>query len=68
MMDVGKKGVRFKDVAEKVAKFYKKKGYSRREAEEIGKKVAGKVFWRKFGKKRGREILRKARKPKRRKR
>ena len=59
-LDVGKKGVHFQDVAEKVAREYMKKGYSKKEAEKIGRKVAGKIFWHKFGKKRGRKIIAKA--------
>lgn len=59
-MDVGKKGVRFKGVSRKIARFYMKKGYSKKRATEIGKKTAGKIFWRKFGKRRGKSILRRA--------
>ena len=59
-LDVGVKRVHFQDVVKKVAQQYIKKGYSKRKALEIGRKVAGKIFWAKFGKKRGRKIIRKA--------
>ena len=49
MMDVGKKGVRFKDVAKKVAKFYEKKGYSKKKAEEVERRLRGKSFGRNSG-------------------
>ena len=43
-LDVGKKGVHFQDVVEKIAKEYMKKGHSKKEAYEIARKTAGKVF------------------------
>lgn len=59
-LDVGEKGVHFQDVAENVAKQYMKKGVPKEKAMEIGKRVAGAVFWRKFGKRRGKKIISKA--------
>jgi len=44
-----------------VAREYRKKGYSKKRAEKIGKAVAGKVFWRKFGRKSGSRILKRER-------
>jgi hypothetical protein len=37
-------------VAQKIAKEYEKKGYSKKEAEEIGKKTAGNVYRYKLAK------------------
>lgn len=59
--DKGRSGKRFKALAETVAEEYMKKGYSRARALEIGKAVAGKVFWRKYGKIKGERILRRER-------
>ena len=60
-LDVGKRGTSFDDVVRKVRAFYMSKGYSYEEANEIAHRVAGKVFWTKFGPEKGREIIRKAR-------
>jgi hypothetical protein len=38
---LGKKG--FRDLAAKVAREYERKGYSRKRAEDIGRRTAGKV-------------------------
>ncbi len=69
----GRSGERFKKLEREVAKGYvgKKvppkyqskygKTYSKKEALEVGKAVAGKTFWRKEGKRRGRNILRRER-------
>lgn len=37
----------FNKIAKNVAKNYQKKGISKKKAEEIGKKVAGKIYWNK---------------------
>ena len=50
----------FQGFAKRVAKEYKRKGYSTKRARAIGRKTAGKVFWVKYGKKRGRKIIKKA--------
>ena len=60
-LDKGRTGNRFKALAEQVAEEYMKKGYSRQKALQIGKAVAGKVFWRKYGKVKGSRILRRER-------
>lgn len=57
----GRSGERFKRLANQVAREYMKKGYSKKRAEQIGRAVAGKVFWRKFGRERGRRILKRER-------
>ncbi len=57
----GRSGKRFKKLAGHVTKEYEKKGYSKKRAEYIGKATAGKVFWRKYGKKKGKAILRRER-------
>ena len=41
---------KFDEIAKKSAKQYQKKGMSKKKAEQIGKKVAGKVFWNKVKK------------------
>jgi len=43
-------GGHFNEVADKIAKEYEKKGYSKQEAEEIGKKTAASVYRRKIAK------------------
>jgi len=43
-------GGHFNEVAQKIAKEYEKKGYSKKEAEEIGKKTAGNVYRYKLAK------------------
>ena len=53
----GRSGSRFKKLQMEVANEYMRRGYSRTKAMEIGKAVAGKVFWRKYGKSSGRRIL-----------
>ena len=60
-LDVGKKGIHFNQIANKVAREYIEKGYPQKKAREIGRKTAGKIFWNKFGKRRGSRIIRKAR-------
>jgi len=69
----GRTGERFKKLQQKVARFYVGKivperyrykygkTYSRAEAEEVGKAVAGKRFWAIEGKRRGSKILRRER-------
>jgi hypothetical protein len=47
----------FDRLAKRVAKYYMEKGYSKEEAEEIGRRVAGKVFWQKYGKSGGKAII-----------
>jgi len=60
-LDVGKKGVHFQDVERKIYRYYRKKGYSEAKARRIARATAGKIFWRKFGKKKGSKIIAKAR-------
>jgi len=43
-------GGHFNEVANKIAKEYEKKGYSKKEAEEIGKKTAASVYRNKIAK------------------
>ena len=52
-LDVGKKGVSFQDVVRKIEREYIRKGYSKKRAHEIAVRTAGRVYWRKFGKKKG---------------
>lgn len=59
-LDVGKKGVHFNQVANRITREYIKKGYPPEKAREIGRKTAGKVFWHKFKKKKGRKIIKRA--------
>ncbi len=40
----------FDKLAKKITKEYIKKGYSKEEAEEIGQKTAGKVYWQRLAK------------------
>ena len=56
-LDVGQKGVHFEDVVREIKQFYIEKGYSEEEAERIARATAGKVFWHKVGKARGRKII-----------
>ena len=60
-LDKGRSGKRFKSLAEKIKREYIKKGYSVSRAEKIARATAGKVFWEKYGKIRGRRILRRER-------
>ncbi|RLG44616.1 MAG: hypothetical protein DRN81_04120 [Thermoproteota archaeon] len=64
-MDVGEKGVRFEDVVRQIKRYYIKRGYSPERAEEIARKTAGKIFWRKFGKRQGAAIISRARRKRR---
>lgn len=57
----GHSGERFKALSDEVAAEYRKKGYSAKRAREVGDAVAGKVYWRKYGKKGGEKILREER-------
>lgn len=57
----GRTGKRFRRLSRQVTAGYVKKGYPKAEAKKIGQATAGKVFWRKFGKKRGKRILRRER-------
>ena len=57
----GRSGERFKKLAEEIAEEYMKKGYSRSAAMRIGRATAGKVYWRKYGKVKGKRILRRER-------
>ena len=59
-LDVGEEGVHFEQVARKIAKEYEKKGYPKEKAMEIGRRTAGKIFWHKFGRRRGKKIIAKA--------
>lgn len=65
-VDVGKKGVHFQDVANRIARYYRRKGYSPKKARSIGRRTAGKIFWSKFGRRRGRRIIRTAKRKARR--
>jgi len=60
-LDKGRTGKRFKRLAKKVEQEYRRKGYSLKRARQIGRATAGKIFWQKYGKKKGREILRRER-------
>ncbi len=64
-MDVGKKGVRFKDIENKIYRFYLKKGYPPDQAREIARRTAGKIFWQKFPGQQGARIISQARKKRR---
>ncbi len=44
------KRIGFNNLAKKVAREYIKKGYPKKEAEEIGIKTAGKVYYKKLAK------------------
>ena len=57
----GRSGEKFKKLAKQVEKEYLKKGYSKKRAHRIGQATAGKVFWQKFGKRKGKIILRRER-------
>ena len=57
----GRSGKRFKKLEREIATEYIKKGYSKKKAEYIGRATAGKVFWLKFGKRKGSRILRRER-------
>lgn len=57
--------MRFDTLAKRIAKSYKgrkwkKKKYKTRE--ELGRAIAGKVFWQKFGRRKGIEIIKRAKK------
>ena len=54
-------GAKFKKLSSTVTKGYLKKGYSKTRAKRIGQAVAGKVFWKKFGKRKGKKILKSTR-------
>ena len=64
--DVGEKGVHFENVVREIKQYYISKGYSPEKAEEIARKTAGKIFWRKFGSSGGSIISRALRKAHRR--
>ncbi|RLF61824.1 MAG: hypothetical protein DRN33_06375 [Thermoplasmata archaeon] len=57
----GRSGKRFKSLESKIKREYIKKGYSKARAEKIAKATAGKIFWQKFGKRKGSRILRRER-------
>ena len=57
----GRSGKAFKSLARRVEREYLKKGYSKKRAERIGRATAGKVYWEKFGKRKGSRILRRER-------
>ena len=59
--DQGRTGERFKSLESKVYREYKRKGYSAERARDIAKKTAGSVFWEKYGKKSGSNILKRER-------
>ena len=59
--EVGRSGKRFENLENKIYREYLRRGFSRKRAKEIAKATAGKIFWMKFGKKKGREILRRER-------
>ena len=57
----GRSGNNFKSLEKRVEREYRKKGYSKAKAEQIGKATAGKIFWKKYGKKSGSRILKRER-------
>lgn len=57
----GRSGEAFKKLERKVYNEYKKKGYSTKKAREIAEATAGKIFWKKYGKKSGSWILKRER-------
>ena len=57
----GRSGDKFKALEKRVYAEYRKKGYSKTEAEHIARATAGKVFWEKYGKRSGSRILRRER-------
>ena len=52
------RGEKFRKLERKIYAEYRKKGKSKKVAKRIATATAGKVFWRKYGKTRGRKILR----------
>ena len=57
----GRSGKKFKKLASEIAAEYRKKGYSATRAKQIGEATAGKIFWKKYGKKSGSWILKRER-------
>ena len=57
----GRSGKKFQKLSKKITKEYIKKGFSKKKAEYIGKATAGKIFWQKFGKRKGSKILKRER-------
>jgi len=57
----GRSGKRFKSLENRVEREYIRKGYSRARARQIARATAGKVFWEKYGKRKGKRILRRER-------
>jgi hypothetical protein len=55
------RGEKFRALERKIYADYRRRGFSKKRAREIARATAGKVFWRKFGKKRGSKILRRER-------
>ena len=55
------RGEKFRSLERRIYADYIKKGYTKARAKYIARATAGKVFWRKFGKRRGAEILRRER-------
>jgi len=53
----GRSGEHFKALEDRIYKEYRKKGYSEKRARSIARATAGKVFWQKYGKVRGKRIL-----------
>jgi hypothetical protein len=56
-----KRKLSFKQLESRVFHEYRKKGFSISRARGIAKATAGKVFWGKFGKRRGAAIIRRSR-------
>ena len=52
------RGEKFRKLERKIYAQYRRKGYSEAKAKQIARATAGKVAWRKYGRERMREILR----------
>ncbi len=50
----------FHKLERKVYRFYLEKGYKPEEARDIARRTAAKVFWQKYGKEEGIEIIKRA--------
>lgn len=51
------RGEKFRKLKKRIKLEYINKGYSEKEAERIATATAGKIFWLKFGKSKGKKIL-----------
>jgi len=58
---VGRSGKKFDRLSKRVEHEYEKKGYSKKRSKEIGEATAGKIFWKRNGKKKGKKILKRER-------